>query len=59
MRTGLFLSRDDGTISATVDVDGLAKAYSHLAATKVYDSFFRLEDQSDLLKTIGECDLDQ
>jgi len=58
MRTGLFLSRDDGTISETVDVDALAKAYSSLAVAKVYDSFFRYADQQDLLNTVSESKLD-
>jgi heterodisulfide reductase subunit A-like polyferredoxin/coenzyme F420-reducing hydrogenase delta subunit len=58
MRTGLFLSRDDGTISETVDVDALAETYSFLAAAKVYDSFFRYADQQDLLNTVNEGKLD-
>jgi len=55
MRTGLFLSRDDGTIAETVDVDALAKAYSFLTVAKVYDSFFRYADQQDLLNTVSHC----
>ena len=58
MRTGLFLSRDDGTISGTVDVDALAKAYAFLPAAKVYDSFFRYADQQALLNTVSESKLD-
>jgi len=58
MRTGLFLSRDDGTISETVDVDALAKAYSSLPAAKVYDSFFRYADQQAMLNTVSESKLD-
>ena len=58
MRTGLFLSRDDGTISETVDVELLARDYSYLPAVKVYDSFFRYEDQRDMLKTVDENGLD-
>lgn len=58
MRIGLFLSRDDGRVSRTVDVDALAKEYAHLAATKVYDNFFRQGDQEDILKTVAEKGLD-
>ena len=58
MRTGLFLSRDDGTISGTVDVDALAKTYSFLPAAKVYDSFFRYADQQAMLNTVSESKLD-
>lgn len=58
MRTGLFLSRDDGTISETVDVDALARAYSSLTVAKVYDSFFRYADQQAMLKTVTESNLD-
>lgn len=58
MRTGLFLSRDDGRISDAVDVDALAQAYSHLSAARVYDNFFRLADQQDMLRTVVENRLD-
>lgn len=58
MRTGLFLSLDDGTISETVDVDLLAREYSYLPACKVYDNFFRYEDQQDILKTVDKHRLD-
>ena len=58
MRIGLFLSRDDGTVSETVDVEALAKAYSSLPAAKVYDSFFRHADQQAMLKTVSENKLD-
>ena len=58
MKTGLFLSRDDGTISETVDVDLLAGDYSHLPVAKVYDNFFRHADQKDMLKTVDENGLD-
>jgi len=58
MKTGLFLSRDNGTISDTVDVDMLAREYSHLPAAKVYDNFFSYEGQQDILKTVKENGLD-
>ena len=58
MRTGLFLSRDDGTISETVDVDLLARNYSHLPVAKVYDNFFRYTDYQNLLKAVDENELD-
>lgn len=58
MKVGLFLSRDDGTISEAVDVDALARKYSHLTVCKVYDNFFRYADQQDLLKTVDENGLE-
>jgi heterodisulfide reductase subunit A-like polyferredoxin/coenzyme F420-reducing hydrogenase delta subunit len=58
VRVGLFLSRDDGRISETVDVDLLAREYAHLPVARVYDNFFRYEDQQDLLKTIDENGLE-
>lgn len=58
MKTGLFLSRDDGTISETVDVDLIARDYSHLLVAKVYDNFFRYADQQDMLKIVDENGLD-
>jgi len=58
MRTGLFLSREDGIISSIVDVDLLAREFSHLPAVKVYDSFFRYNDQQDILKTVDENGLE-
>ena len=58
MKTGLFLSRDDGTISETVDVDALAREYSHLSIAKVHDNFFRYSDQQEILKAVDENGLD-
>ena len=52
MNIGIFLSRDSGIISETVDVDALANKYLNLAVTHVCDSFFSYEDQQDILKTI-------
>ena len=54
VKVGLFLSRDGGTISETVDVDALAREYSYLSAAKVYDDFFTYADHQDILKTVGE-----
>jgi len=52
MRIGLFLSRDNGVISHTVDVASLAREFSHLAATRVYDTFFSALSQRDLADTV-------
>jgi F420-non-reducing hydrogenase iron-sulfur subunit len=58
MKTGLFLSRDDGKISEAIDVDSLAGHFSHLPVAKVYDNFFRYSDHRDILKTVDENGLD-
>lgn len=58
MRTGLFLSRNHGRITAAVDVDGLAGRYSEPAVVKVYDSFFGPADQHDILKQVEDYRLD-
>lgn len=58
MRIGLFLSRDDGKISETVDVDKIAEDYSHLPVCKVYDNFFKYADQQDMLKAVDAHGLD-
>jgi heterodisulfide reductase subunit A-like polyferredoxin/coenzyme F420-reducing hydrogenase delta subunit len=58
MRTGLFLSRHDGAISETVDVDFLAESFSNLSAAKSYDSFFNYPDQEDMIKIVNQHGLD-
>ncbi len=58
MKTGLLLSRDGGTISEVVDIEAIAKKYSHLPAVKVYNSFFTYEDQQDILKTVQDNNLE-
>ncbi|MFC1562551.1 hydrogenase iron-sulfur subunit [candidate division KSB1 bacterium] len=58
MKIGIFLSRDYGVISETVNVDALAVEYSNLAVTKVYDSFFSYEDQQNMLKAVDENSLE-
>jgi len=58
LKTGLFLSRHDGAISETVDVDLLSGLYSNLPVAKVYDSFFRHKAQTDILKTVDAHGLD-
>ena len=52
MAIGLFLSRDNGTISKAVDVDTLAARYSDLEVAKVYDSFFDARSLQDMLGLI-------
>jgi heterodisulfide reductase subunit A-like polyferredoxin/coenzyme F420-reducing hydrogenase delta subunit len=58
MKIGLFLSRDHGIISETVDVDALVQKYSHLSAAKVYDSFFTRMDQEDIITIVKKEGLD-
>lgn len=58
MKIGLFLSRDDGKISKTVDVDMLASRYSYLPVSRVYDNFFRYADQEDMLRTVSDYKLE-
>ncbi len=54
MKTGLLLSRDDGAISETVDVDALGRDFGHLPVLKVYDSFFTAAIQRDIVQTISD-----
>jgi len=58
MKIGIFISRDDGIISDTVDIDALASIYSENYITKVCDSFFSYEDQKSILKIVEENSLD-
>ena len=57
MRTGLFLSRDDGMVSQTVDVDFLASQYDNVDVCKVYDNFYKPSDLQDMLETIRQKQL--
>jgi heterodisulfide reductase subunit A-like polyferredoxin/coenzyme F420-reducing hydrogenase delta subunit len=58
MRTGLFLSRDDGVVSQTVDVDSLASQYANVEVCKVYDNFYKPSDLQDMLETVRHEQLD-
>jgi len=58
MKIGIFFSRDNGIISKTIDVDSLSKKYSHLSASKVYDSFFTKESQEDMIETVKKNKLE-
>ncbi len=58
MKIGIFLSRDDGIISDTIDLDTLAAEYSNLAVTRVCNSFFSYEDQQNILKAVEENSLE-
>jgi heterodisulfide reductase subunit A-like polyferredoxin/coenzyme F420-reducing hydrogenase delta subunit len=58
MASGLFLSRDDGLISDSVDVEALAKAFSHLPVSLVLDNFFSYQNHQSILKAIGQHSLD-
>ena len=40
MKIGIFLSRDNGIISDTIDVDALADEYSGLAVERFVTVFF-------------------
>lgn len=53
MRIGLFLSREDGAVSETVDLDSLAKEYPHLATAKVYDNLATADNRRKLLSEIA------
>lgn len=58
MRVGLFLSRDDGTISEVVDVEALARDCGAFSVTRVYDNYFGRAALEDMIRTVGENDLD-
>lgn len=58
MRQGLFLSRHHGEISSVIDVDGLAARYSDLSAVRVYDHFFGMTEQRDMLTQVKSKQLD-
>jgi heterodisulfide reductase subunit A-like polyferredoxin/coenzyme F420-reducing hydrogenase delta subunit len=58
MKIGLFLSRDNGTISQSVKLDALAREFSHLPAVRVVESFFTHADQVSIQKDIAEKGLD-
>ena len=58
MKTGLLLSRDDGAISETVDVDALGRDFGHLPVLKVYESFFTAPNQRDVVQTILDHQLE-
>jgi len=58
MRKGLFLSRNHGRISATVDLEGLARNYSDLAFVRVYDHLFGHTEQQDILNQVDRHKLD-
>lgn len=57
MNIGLFLSRADGLISQTVDVNMLAKEYAGLPTVKIYDNFVRSADTASILKEIHDHSL--
>lgn len=58
MRTGLFFSKDDGTISQAIDFESLLDQFQQIDVCKIYDNIFRVEDQSDMLKTVKEKKLE-
>ena len=58
MRTGLFLSKDDGTISKAIDFESLVSQFQEIDVCKIYDNIFRADDQSDMLKTVKEKKLE-
>jgi F420-non-reducing hydrogenase iron-sulfur subunit len=58
MRKGLFLSRNFGRISESVDIDGLAAAYPDLAVTRVYDHLFGQTQQHDIIQHVEKEQLD-
>jgi len=58
MKTGIFISRDLGEISDSVDVNHIADSYLHHHVTQIYESFFLYEDQQQILETIDSNSLD-
>jgi heterodisulfide reductase subunit A-like polyferredoxin/coenzyme F420-reducing hydrogenase delta subunit len=58
MVTGLFLSRDDGQISQTIDLDSLASQFDQVDVCKVYDNFFKPDDLKDMLETVRQRKVD-
>ena len=59
MRIGLFLSRGNGTISQTVNVDLVAERYhSTLALVKVCDDIRGAADLTSILRDVAEKELD-
>jgi len=52
MNIGLFLSRDNGSISETLDLEALAKHYNHLSHVEVIDHFYNLNNFKHLEKQI-------
>lgn len=58
MRKGLFLSRNQGSITQSVDVDALAARYADLTAVRVYDHFFGSAEQLDILAQVRHFELD-
>ncbi len=58
MKIGLFLSRERGIISETIDLDHLARQYTQLATVKVLDSLIDTENWQRLLSEIKEKKLE-
>lgn len=57
MKTGLFISREDGVVSDHIDLGVIAQTYSHLASVKVYDNFFSSTAVNDIREIINQKDL--
>ncbi|HNT29332.1 MAG TPA: hydrogenase iron-sulfur subunit [bacterium] len=58
MQAGLFISRDNGRISETIDTGWLAAQYAHLAVVHECDDFFSEADYADILKIVSDRQLD-
>jgi len=58
MNVGLFLSRVDGAVSSTVDLDSLAKKYKDLASVKVYDNLLSGASQKSIIDEVAAKKLD-
>jgi len=58
MKIGLFLSRDNGSISETLDLDALAKQYAHLAHVEIVDHFFNPDSYKRILKQVDSKHLE-
>ncbi len=58
MKIGLFLSRDNGSISETLDLDALAKHYARLSHVEVVDHFFSADNFKHIKKQVDNKHLD-
>ncbi len=58
MNIGLFLSRDNGSISETLDLDALAKHYARLSHVEIVDHFFNPDNFKHIKKQADSKHLD-
>jgi len=58
MNLGIFLSRCEGVVGTAIDLDSLAKEYSHAQCVKIFDNFYYKEDFDILLNEVTSHNLD-